>query len=95
MDMKRKAPDYDLFYEKVGDPSLERREATLNFFLGYLQMLAELSDSIEKLLPEELKEVYNYQIRELTKFQDFEVIGKMTVSSDYLAQLKTASLKEA
>ena len=94
--MRRKAPDYELYFENVGEPSPVRMEATLNLFLSYLQMLNEVSVQIEKLLlTDELKETYTNQIRELTQFQDFAEIGKMKISKDYLAQLKEATLKEA
>ena len=45
--MKRKAPDYELYYENVGKPTVNNLESLLNLIFSYLQMLNEVSDDLE------------------------------------------------
>ena len=59
--MKRKAPDYELYFENVSEPTLEHLESLLSLYFSYLQILNEMSDDLEQLLQnEEVKETYTY-----------------------------------
>ena len=55
-------------------------------------MLAEVSEDLEDIIPEELREAYIYQVRDKTQFQDMNEIGKMSVEKEYLDLLKEESL---
>ena len=58
-------------------------------------MLAEVSKDLEGMLPEDLRELYIYEVREKAIFQDMTEIGKISVQKYYLDYLKDESLKEA
>ena len=63
-EVKRKAPDYELYFEKIGETNLQNRESLLSLYFAFLQMLAEVSENMEDILPEELRETYIYQVRD-------------------------------
>ena len=67
-EVRRKAPDYDLYYEKIGAASIQNREAVLTICHAFLQILAEVAPYMESILPEDLRETYIYQVRDKVDF---------------------------